>query len=365
MVVLRNVWRVTLAVSVVLVLVTVYLALFFAPLPATGVRSADTILPTILGNEITVSGFVTGYHVHPANVIDAPVTGTFYLADFSDYQRYRIATAVDPNATDWWTVQPIEVETLIQPGYGHFPAPTTVEGAFSNGANVSVSGTVRGDGTGLVLLYASDIKVGQPGEFSVMTAPVAQKIFYFHMPSAWASYLAFGVALLASILYLRTRNQKYDHWAHSSVEIGVVFATIAILTGPVWAKQEWGVYWRWDDTKLVTTFILWLVYIGYLSLRAAIQEPTSRSRVSAVYGILGFITVPMSFLSARIAPLLSSSHPEVIASSTGSLSPEAGMTVGIAVVAFTFLFITMLIKRVEISESEEEIEELKRKIGDE
>jgi heme exporter protein C len=198
-----------------------------------------------------------------------------------------------------------------------------------------------------------------------MTAPVAQKIFYFHMPSAWVSYLAFFVTLVASALYLKTRAIKYDRWAFSSAQLGVLFATIAITTGPVWAKQEWGVYWRWDDTKLVTTFVLWLVYIGYLMLRGSMTDAGTRARVGAVYGILGFVTVPMSLLSSRIAPLLQSSHPQVIASNSGSLSPEAGMTIGIAIVAFTLLFITMLIRRVEIAESEEELEELKRTIGGE
>jgi heme exporter protein C len=203
------------------------------------------------------------------------------------------------------------------------------------------------------------------GEFGVFSAPIAQKIFYFHMPSAWVSYLSFFTTLLFAALYLKTRKMAYDRVAHCSAELGVLFATMAILTGPIWAKQEWGVYWRWDDTKLVTTFVLWLVYIGYLVLRAAVADPAARARVSAVYGILGFITVPMSLLSSRVAPLLRSSHPQVIASSSGSLSPEAGLTVGVAVMAFTFLFITMLIKRVEIAESEDELEELKRNIGGE
>ncbi len=361
---LRKAWKVFLPVSMVLILCTVYLALFFAPLPSTGVRSADSVISSIVGERITVVGFVAEYErVEQGHQI----TASFLLGDFTDYHRYLNAIALNDTSTRWWTVPPIEVHALLESIVSD-ATPARITGVLANGVNVSVSGTVVQVALPFSTIYqlsATSVEVGQPGQFGIMSAPVAQKIFYFHMPSAWASYFAFGVALLASAVYLRTRNQKYDHWAHSSVEIGVLFATIAILTGPIWAKQEWGVYWRWDDTKLVTTFILWLVYIGYLSLRAAIAEPSARSRISAVYGILGFITVPMSFLSARIAPLLSSSHPEVIASSSGSLSPEAGMTIGVAVVAFTFLFITMLIKRVEIAESEEEIEDLKRKIGGE
>ncbi len=365
----RSLLAICFSLALILILVTVALAVFFAPLPQTGVRSADEVLDSIVGQKIQVAGFICQFQ----NIQDdmaSVLNLTLSLADFRDYQGYLQAKEAGALDTQWCTVRPIDVKfdgTTRGPGYG-------VQ-VLELGQNVSIKATVveaqvgpYSEVTGISLgASARDaVYIGSSaGSFGLMGAPVAQKIFYFHMPSAWVSYLSFGVALIASILYLRKRDQKFDHWAHSSVEIGILFATIAILTGPVWAKQEWGVYWRWDDTKLVTTFILWLVYIGYLSLRAAISDPSTKARIVAVYGILGFITVPMSFLSARIAPLLSSSHPEVIASSSGSLSAEAGMTVGIAVAAFTFVFITMLIKRVEIAESEEEIEELKRKIGGE
>jgi len=270
----------------------------------------------------------------------------------------------------WWTVRPIDVWSVSGGMLGYGPQATIL-----TGSNLSVEAKVIDWGfgpnsnvTGVSLISQSgdDFSYGESaGNFGLMSAPVAQKIFYFHMPSAWVSYLAFGTTLLGSALYLRTRKPKYDHLAFSSAELGVVFATLAILTGPIWAKQEWGVYWRWSDTRLVTTFIMWLVYIGYLMLRAAMSEQHAKARVSAVYGVLSFVAVPMSFLSSRVAPLLNSSHPQVIATSSGSLSPAAGMTVGIAVIAFTVLFITMLIKRIEIAEAEEELEEIKRKIGEE
>ena len=272
----------------------------------------------------------------------------------------------------WWTVRPIDVKILS--GGLVFDGGPDISSTIHNFTNMSFVGTVVTDVVGPNSavtghsLYAPDTKsvvFGPQGGFSAMTAPVAQKIFYFHMPSAWVSYVAFFLTLVGSILYLRSRDAKFDRFAMSSAELGVLFATIAICTGPIWAKQEWGVYWRWDDTKLVTTFIMWLVYVGYLSLRAAMSDPSVRSRVSAVYGIVGFVTMPMSLLSARIAPLLRSSHPEVIASSSGSLSPEAGMTIGVAVIAFTILFAAMLIKRFEVAEAEEELEELKREIGGE
>lgn len=376
----KKLGTILLVVSVTLILITAYLAIYFAPLPQTGVKSAGQILSSVDGTKVQVAGFVSAVYnrtqpteINPNNqVVQSYDRVVFALADFRDYQRYLQAASVGHLDQQWWTVRPIDVESRsggFASVHGSDIGPRIVPGA-----NLSVKGVVVAQliapnsnvtGFSLQSYDGYDMTFGPVGEFGLMTAPVAQKIFYFHMPSAWACYLAFGVTLVASALFLRTRDHRYDRVAYSSAELGIVFATIAITTGPVWAKQEWGVYWRWDDLKLVTTFVLWLVYIGYLSLRAAISEPSTKARVSAVYGILSFVTVPMSFLSSRVAPLLQSSHPEVIASSSGSLSPAAGMTIGIAVIAFTAMFITMLIKRVEIAEAEEELEELKRKIGEE
>ena len=361
------------AVAAVLVLVTTYLAIFFAPLPGTSVESADAILPTLVGTTIKVSGFVTNMTMtHPAG-LDLPSTITFGLADFSDYQRYVDAVVAGNSSGQWWTIRPINV-SLSSGGWVLYHALHTLDvesASLHNCSNISLTATVVSNSAAtsysLHTRYIANetVEFGPQGGFRAMTSPIAQKIFYFHMPSAWVSYVAFFLTLVGSILYLRSKDPKYDRLAMASAELGVLFATIAIATGPIWAKQEWGVYWRWDDTKLVTTFIMWLVYIGYLSLRAAMSEPAARARVSAVYGIVGFVTMPMSLLSARVAPLLRSSHPEVIASSSGSLSPEAGITIGVAVIAFTILFVAMLIKRVEVAEAEDELEELKRVIGGE
>lgn len=362
-----------LAASAALILVTVYLALFYAPLPRVSVQTANSLLQSFEGEEMTVAGFA--WNVSDELLPEVPENPavrltTLSLFDFVDFERYTSADQAGQLNQSWWSVEPILVYIKTGGSAGHF-----FFGAIDNGTNLSVTGKVWSPGTHLddnpnqYLLSvgeAENVEVAASSSaFSLVAAPIAQKIFYFHMPSAWVSYLGFFVTLIFSAAYLRTRNLKYDRIAFSAAELGILFATLALLTGPVWAKEEWGVYWRWNDTKLVTTFILWLVYIGYLMLRAAVTETTTRARISAVYGILGFITVPLSLLSSRIAPLLQSGHPVVIASKSGSLSPEAGMTIGVAVVAFTFLFIIMLIKRVEVAEYEEELEDLKRSIGGE
>lgn len=286
----------------------------------------------------------------------------FALADFKDFQRWQAFQNGTGDAT-WWTVTPIDVSAHDELA------------VISQGKNISVEGmvvrSVIGNFSGLTeyslsVASSNDIEIGVfAGQFELMSAPVAQKIFYFHMPAAWVSYLAFFIVLVASIFFLRKHDFRYDRVALCAAELGILFASIAIITGPIWAKEEWGVYWRWEDSKLTTTFILWLAYIGYLSLRSAISEPASRARIAAVYGILAFVTVPMSLLASRIEPLLGSSHPQVIATTSGGLSMEAGITVTISIIAFTLLFMTMLLIRIDVASKNEKIEEMKRLIGGE
>jgi heme exporter protein C len=346
-----------MAIALVLILLTVYLAVFYAPIPATGVRSADKILTSVDGSRIKVTGV--------AILTDAEANRSdyqFLLVDHSDYLLWEGSNYTSGSiaradgyfyAHPFWTAQPVLV-VLPSDSNLSIPAGTnlTVDG------RVTASGAISSDGNGI----DSSLAGANP---EVLTAPLAQKIFYVHLPSAWVSYMAFFITLVSSVIYLWKKDEKADTIAFASAQIGILFATLALLTGPIWAKEEWGVYWRWEDTKLVTTFILWVAYIGYLVLRPAITETARRARVSAVYGILAFLTVPVSLLSARVAPLLQSSHPEVIASSTGSLSLEAGITVMVSVIGFSFLFFAILLKRVEIEETRIELEEMKQKMGGE
>lgn len=206
----------------------------------------------------------------------------------------------------------------------------------------------------IALLWAPEVE-----EEAGWVAPKAQRIFYFHVPSAWVSFVAFGVVFLASIQFLRVGGKKWDTLAYSSAEIGVVFCTLAIITGPIWGRAEWGKYWRWEDTKLTITFILWLIYLAYLVLRGG-AESEDKARLSAVFGIIGFICVPLSFISSRI---WYSFHPNVVASSSGTMSSESGIGLTVGVIALTILYLFMLQKRLFIHELKDSIEELKEEIG--
>src|SRR5215218_689421 len=115
----------------------------------------------------------------------------------------------------------------------------------------------------------------------------AQKIFYVHVPSAFIGlYVAFGIVAVAGALYLWLRDERLDRIAASAAEVGVVFMTVVLLTGPMWGKPIWGTWWTWD-ARLTLTLFAWFVFLGYLILRGAIDDPAVRARYSAVLGVLG------------------------------------------------------------------------------
>ena len=187
-----------------------------------------------------------------------------------------------------------------------------------------------------------------------------QRIFYFHVPSAWVSFLAFFVVCIASIAFLRTGKESWDTLAASSAEIGVLFITIVLLTGPMWAKPVWNTFWTWD-ARLTTSFVLWLIYIAYLMLRSYVYDKERGARFAAVFGIIGFLDVPIVYMSIRWWRTL---HPApVMGGKQGSgLAPEMLMTLMICLGAFTILFATLLLLRYKTGMVSSEFERLKNKI---
>ncbi len=186
-----------------------------------------------------------------------------------------------------------------------------------------------------------------------------QRIFYFHVPCAWVSFIAFGVVCVASILFLKNGETKWDTLAKSSAEVGIMFLTLVLITGPLWAKPVWNVYWTWD-ARLTTSFILWLIYIAYLMLRSYVADQERGARFAAVFGIIGFIDVPIVYLSIRWWRTL---HPSpVIGGGSGSgLAPAMLQTLLTSVAAFTVLFVTLLIFRYQSERLQQQVDYLKSK----
>src|SRR5687767_11227708 len=172
----------------------------------------------------------------------------------------------------------------------------------------------------------------------------AQKIFYIHVPAAWVAFLAFALVAIASAIFLWLRDSRLDRFAESSAEVGVIFTTIVLITGPLWAKPIWGTYWAWWDVRLVSTLFLWFIYVSYIVLRGAVESSSLRARYSAVLGILGALLIPFIHLSvylfATLHPL-----PIVAKASKPSLPGEMLTTLLISHGAFTLLYIAFVMAR--------------------
>ncbi|HEV2179482.1 MAG TPA: cytochrome c biogenesis protein CcsA [Gemmatimonadaceae bacterium] len=175
----------------------------------------------------------------------------------------------------------------------------------------------------------------------------AQKIYYVHPPSAWVAFLAFGVVAVASIIYLWMKDARLDRLAECSAEVGVVFTTITLMTGSLWGKPIWGTWWTWD-ARLTSTLFLWFIYMGYLILRGAVEDPGMRARYSAVLGILGSLLIPFIHLSVYLFRTL---HPMPIIGkpSRPSLPSDMLVTFLMSFGAFTLLYVALLRARYRLA----------------
>jgi heme exporter protein C len=184
-----------------------------------------------------------------------------------------------------------------------------------------------------------------------------QRIFYFHVPAAWVGYLALLVAFVASLLYLLRRDPRWDRVALCSVEIGLVFITEGILTGSMWAKATWGVWWTWEP-RLTTSAILWIIYASYLTLRQAVEERTRQARLAAVYNIAGFVAVPINFMAIRWWRTV---HPLVFDSGGSNLEPLMLAVLIFCIVTFTLLYFTLLGMRMRLQQTGDQVRQLRQR----
>jgi heme exporter protein C len=186
----------------------------------------------------------------------------------------------------------------------------------------------------------------------------AQRIIYFHVPSAWLSMLAFGVTMLASIGYLRTAQRRWDALAVSSAEIGIAFTLAATASGSIWAKTAWNTWWIWDP-RLTTYTIVFLLYVSYFMLRGALEDPARRARYAAVYGIFAFLSVPITFFSIRWWKTI---HPVLIDAQKFGLSSGMRPVFFFSLAAFTLFYVVLLWHRARLERMKEEVEALKERV---
>lgn len=187
---------------------------------------------------------------------------------------------------------------------------------------------------------------------------ISQKIFYLHVPVALVGFLAFGVVVIGSIGYLWKKSERMDALAYASAEIGVLFTSLMLITGMLWAKPVWGVWWTWSP-QLTTSLILWFIYTAYLMLRAYAPQGGQGARYAAVMGIIGFLDVPVVYMAAK---WWRDVHPQAV---VGPLAEEdtleGAMLVAflVGLLAFTALFSYLLVERYSLRRQESIIERLR------
>jgi len=199
---------------------------------------------------------------------------------------------------------------------------------------------------GMVFLYA-------PRE---ATMGEVQRIFYFHVSSAWVGFFAFFITFAAGIGYLARGERRWDILALSSVEIGLTFITMAVITGSLWARPAWGTYWTWEP-RLTISAVQLLIYVAYGMLRTAIESPERKARFAAVYGIVAFVTVPLSWFAIRWWRTI---HPDLLTGGEGmAMTSRMVHTLLVSLAAFTLLYATLLRQRVRLERAVDTVARLR------
>jgi len=178
-----------------------------------------------------------------------------------------------------------------------------------------------------------------------------QRALYFHVPTSILAMVAFLVLFIASIAYLLRRGEAWDDLAYASAEVGLVLTSLALVTGSLWARAVWGVFWTWSP-RLTLTLVMWFLYVGYLMVRAYVPRPEQGARYGAVLGIVGFLNVPLVYWSVQWWRDI---HPQQVVgpeAEQGALDPEMRVALYLALLAFTLMVGVLLWTRYRLRRTE-------------
>ena len=212
----------------------------------------------------------------------------------------------------------------------------------------------------LIAVYLALAGSPDPANVTTETGRYAFRIIYFHVATAWVGFLAFFVTFVGGVAYLRTQSRTWDIVALSSAEIGTVFMLGVLISGSIWAKPTWNTWWVWNE-RLTISLIQFLIYVGYLMLRASVEDPSRRARFAAVYGIVAFISVPINFIAIR---LWRSQHPVMFGSEGGGLGPNMMFAFAFSLITFTIWYATLMWHRIRLERFRDDVEQLKQKLLD-
>ncbi len=222
-----------------------------------------------------------------------------------------------------------------------------------------------------ILDVASIVVLGISTYLALVFAPTeavmgnVQRVFYFHIGTAWVGLLGFIIAAVAGIAYLITKDLKWDRFEVAAVEVSTVFFFLTIVLGSIWARPAWNTWWTWDP-RLTTAAVTELIYVAYFMLRQGIDDPEKRARFGALYTLLGGISAPITFMVIRLFRTI---HPVVIgnqsAAAQGGFSMSSDMKVAFffALFAFTIIFVDLIWHRVRLGALQEKVEQLKLKLS--
>jgi heme exporter protein C len=182
-----------------------------------------------------------------------------------------------------------------------------------------------------------------------------QRIFYFHVPSGMVGLTAFGINFFAALMYLIRKDRRWDALALSAAEVGVMFLAIVLVTGPIWAKPVWFVWWTWSP-RLTSSLVLWLLYVAYLLIRNYVPDPERRAMMSAVFGIVAFVDAPIVWFSIRWWRDI---HPSPMLE-TGGLSPSMRPALWTCAFAFMLLMVYLIRRRYYLETARQDVEWLER-----
>jgi len=222
-----------------------------------------------------------------------------------------------------------------------------------------------------ILDITSIIALGISTYLALVFAPTeavmgnVQRVFYFHIGTAWVGLVGFVLAAVSGIVYLITKDMKWDRFEVAAVEVSTMFFFITIVLGSIWARPAWNTWWTWDP-RLTTAAVTELVYIAYFMLRAGIEDPEKRARFGAVYTLLGGLSAPITFMVIRLFRTI---HPVVIGNQSAEAQGGFSMTTDMrtafffALFAFTILFIDFMWHRIRVGRLEETVEQLKLKVS--
>ncbi len=182
------------------------------------------------------------------------------------------------------------------------------------------------------------------------------RIIFFHVPAAWTAFVCAFVALAASVLYLVRRNLRYDDLAVAATEVGLAFGAVNLITGMIWARIIWGIWWTWD-ARLTSMLILWLAYAGYMMLRKAIEDPTQRARIAAVLSIFIFVDVPIVVFSIK---WWRTQHPQPVVWGGGSMDPDYYRVLFLNWIPFLLIAVVLVLIRLRQETQQREIDAMRR-----